>query len=259
VTATTIERSAPRRAPPPFAAQHPWDRNFFALWLALIWFGIVMGFGPEIQKHFAKHETPYPTITHIHGFFFVGWLLLATTQVALIRMRKTAWHRKLGYAMIAWGAAMIVLGPAVAVMEQRRDIGTPLGDPGFFSIQIIDIISFTVLGAAGVLLRSAPSAHKRLMLLATLCIADAGYGRWLPPMTEHAFGGHTSFMAEYLGLYGGTAALIVGLGVYDLITRKRLHPAYVAGAAWGLAGHLTAIALYLNPAWAAFCTGLFRH
>lgn len=256
MTATTMDRGA--RSPlPPFPAQHPWDRNFFALWIALIWFGIVMGFGPEIQKHIVRHETPYPLITHIHGFFFAGWLVLATAQVALIRARKLAWHRTLGYAMTAWGAAMIVLGPAVAWMEQHRDFGTPVGDPGFFAIQAIDIVSFTVLGTAGVLLRKTPAAHKRLMLLATLCIADAGYGRWLPPMTEHALGGHT-FPAEYLGLYGGTAMLIVGMGVYDLITRKRLHPAYIAGAAWGLAGQLLAIVLYFNPAWTAFTTRLFH-
>lgn len=257
MTATTIGRAAPRPAPPAFRARHPWDHNFFALWMALIWLGVAMGFGPEIQKHIVKHETPYPPITHVHGFFFMGWLVLATAQITLIRVRKVAWHRTLGYAMIAWGAAMIILGPAVALMEQHRDFGTPAGDPAFFSIQVIDIISFTVLGTAGVLLRGEAPAHKRLMMLATLCIADAGYGRWLPPFFEHALGGHT-FPAEYLGLYGGTAALIVGMGVYDLITRRRLNPAYAAGAAWALTGQLTAIILYMNPAWAAFTTGLFH-
>jgi hypothetical protein len=152
---------------------------------------------------------------------------------------------------------MIVLGPAVAWMEQHRDFGTPLGDPGFFSIQVIDIISFAVLGTSGVLLRSNASAHKRLMLLATLCIADAGYGRWLPTPLEHAMGGHT-FWPDYLGLYGATALIIVSIGVYDLVTRRRLLPAYAAGAAWGLAGQLTAAVLYFNPAWIAWTTKLFH-
>jgi hypothetical protein len=264
MTATALDRGAPRpdttrqaTPPAPFPAQHPWDRNFFLLWIGLIWFGVAMGFGPEIQKHIANHERPYPLITHVHGFFFMGWLVLATAQILLVRARRTAWHRKLGYAMAAWGGAMIVLGPMVAWMEQHRDFGTPLGDPGFFSIQTIDIISFAVLGTAGVLLRSRPSAHKRLMLIATLCIADAGYGRWLPTPLEHAMGGHT-FWPNYLGLFGVTGLMIVGLGVYDLITRRRLHPAYVAGAAWGLTGQLTASVLYFNPAWIGFTTQLFH-
>jgi hypothetical protein len=103
MTATALERGAPRKAAPPapFPVQHPWDRNAFLAWIALIWFGVLMGFGPEIQKHIANHETPYPLITHVHGFFFMGWLVLATAQVLLIRTRRIAWHRKLGYAMVA--------------------------------------------------------------------------------------------------------------------------------------------------------------
>src|SRR5581483_4970624 len=170
---------------------------------------------------------------------------------------RIAWHRTLGFGMIAWGAAMLVLGPAVAWMEQHRDFGTTVGDPGFFAIQSIDIVSFAVLSTAGVLLRANSSAHKRLMLLATLCIADAGYGRWLPTPLEHAMGGRT-FWPDYLGFYGATALLIVGLGAYDLITRRRLHPAYAAGGAWALTGQLTAMILYLNPAWIAFTTKLFH-
>jgi hypothetical protein len=259
MTATALDRGAPRRATPPapFPAQHPWDRNFFLGWILMIWFGIAMGFGPEIQKHIVNHERPYPLITHVHGAAFMGWLVLATTQVLLIRTRRIPWHRTLGYAMIAWGAAMIVLGPAVAWMEQHRDFGTKDGDPGFFAIQVIDIISFAVLGTAGVLMRGSSSAHKRLMLLATLCIADAGFGRWLPTPLEHSLGGH-KLLPDYLGFYGATALLIVGIGVYDLITRKRLLPAYAAGAAWGLAGQLTAVVLYFNPAWVAFTTKLFH-
>src|SRR5690349_6634627 len=227
MTATALDRAPPRPATPPFPNQHPWDRNFFLLWIGLIWFGIAMGFGPEITKHVVKHERPYPLITHLHGAAFMGWLVLATAQVMLVRTRRLGLHRRLGWIMTGLGAAMVLLGPATAWMEQHRDFGTPDGDPGFFSIQVIDIISFAVLGTAGVLLRANASAHKRLMLLATLCIADAGFGRWLPTPLEHVLGGH-KFLPDYLGLFGATALLIVGVGVYDLITRKRLHPAYAA-------------------------------
>jgi hypothetical protein len=259
MTATALEQGAPKGAAPraPFPARHPWDRNFFLLWIGLIWFGVAMGFGPEIAKHVTNHEHPYPLITHLHGAAFMGWLVLATAQVLLIRTRRAAWHRTLGYAMIPWGAAMILLGLGVAWMEQHRDFGTKDGDPGFFAIQTIDIISFAVLGTAGVLLRANAPAHKRLMLLATLCIADAGYGRWLPDPLEHAMGGRGA-LPDYLGFYGATALLIVGIGVYDLITRRRLQPAYAAGAAWGLGGQLLAVFLLFNPAWIAWTTKLFH-
>jgi hypothetical protein len=258
MTASTLTDAAARAAPrKPFPPAHPWDRNFFLLWVALIWFGIAIGFGPEVFKHFAKHERAFPLITHIHGAAFGGWLVLLTAQVLLIRTRRVAVHRKLGWAMVAWGAAIPVLGLAVAWNAQLRDFGTPASDPGFYSIQLIDCVSFTVLCGAGVLLRNSASAHKRLMLLGTLCIADAGYGRLTGPLMENHFG--KGFSSEYLGLYGATGLMIVGIGAYDLITRKRLHPAYVAGAAWGLAGQALATFLWHDAAWVAYTTRLFHH
>ena len=255
MTASTL--TAPSAAPPkPFAPNHPWDRNFFLTWVALIWLGIGLGFIPEVVKHFAKHERPFPLVTHIHGAVFVGWLTLLTAQVLLIRTRRVAIHRKLGWAMVGWGALIPILGMAVAWNEQLRDFGTAVDDPGFYAIQLIDCVSFTVLSGAGVLLRNNSSAHKRLMLLGTLVIADAGYGRLTGPVMEQAYG--KGFWPEHIGGYGVTAAMIVGIGVYDLITRKRLHPVYLAGAAWALAGQALATFLWHDPAWVAYTTRLFH-
>ena len=258
MTASTLTDAAARTAPRrPFPPAHPWDRNFFLLWVGLIWFGIGLGFIPEVVQHYAKHERPFPLITHIHGAAFGGWLVLLTAQVLLIRTRRVAIHRKLGWAMAGLGIAIPILGLAVAWNAQMRDFGTPLSDPGFYSIQLIDCVSFTVLCGAGVLLRNSASAHKRLMLLGTLCIADAGYARFTGPILEKAYG--KAFWPEHIGLYGVTALMIVGIGAYDLITRKRLHPAYVAGAAWGLAGQATATFLWHDPAWVTYTTHLFTH
>ncbi|MFL5296854.1 MAG: hypothetical protein ACJ798_10785 [Phenylobacterium sp.] len=258
MTASKLAPGAPRGLAPagPFPKDHPWDRNFFLAWVGLIWLGIGLGFGPELVQHVAKHEKPFEPIVHVHGAFFVGWLVLLTAQVLLVRSQRIATHRRLGLAMVGWGAAMLVLGPAVAWVRQRHEFGTPLSDPGFFSIQLIDILSFAVLGGAGVLLRRHASAHKRLMLIATLCIADAGYARFIGPLLEKAYG--KAFWPDYVGVFGVTGLLIVGIGVYDLITRRRLHPAYLAGAAWGLAGQAVAVFLWFNPAWLAFTTRLFH-
>lgn len=259
MTASTLAPRAAGRlaAAPGFPRDHPWDRNFFLLWVALIWLGIGLGFVPELAQHFAKHEKPFPLITHVHGAAFMGWVALLTAQVLLIRSRNVALHRRLGWVMLAWGLAMLALGPATAWNAQTRDAGTAAADPGFFSIQVIDMVSFAVLGGAGVLLRKSPSAHKRLMLLGTLCIADAGYARFTGQSMEHAYG--KGFLPEYIGLFGATGSMIVGIGVYDLITRRRLHPAYVAGAAWGLAGQALATFLWHDAAWVTWTTQLFHH
>ena len=50
-----------------------------------------------------------------------------------------------------------------------------------------------------------------------------------------------------------------GFGAYDLVTRGRLHPAYVAGVLWALALQCTAITLFHNAGWKALTLHLIGH
>jgi pterin-4a-carbinolamine dehydratase len=52
---------------------------------------------------------------------------------------------------------------------------------------------------------------------------------------------------------------MLGLGVYDLLTRRRLHPAYVAAIAFSLALQLMAHALLHDPAWKVLTLRLIGH
>lgn len=240
----------PSAAPSPraFAPNHPWDRNFFLLMAGLAWLGIIRGFGGDIAAHVAKHQPAYPIIVHFHAAIFVSWLLLFTVQILLIRSRKLAVHRKLGMAMVWLIALMILIGPATALTVHHREMHDPAADPAFLAIQFTDILAFAGLVTAGLLLRKSPEAHKRLVLLATLYITDAGFARWLADGTFHLLG--QSYWAQWVAFYGGPNALILGAGAYDLMTRRRLHPLFMIGAAWVFALQLTALALYASPAWA---------
>jgi hypothetical protein len=252
VTATSLDGGAPGVAPRKlFAPNHPWDRNFFALWVALIWVGVLGGFVPEVVQHVAKHAKPFPWIIHVHAVFFLGWLVLLTAQVGLIRLGRPDLHRRLGAMMVAWAAAMIVVGPATAVVMDRLHLSEGAGPDAtaFFAVQGSDILSFAVLIGAALLLRGQPSAHKRLMLLGTLYITDAGFGRLLGDPLTHLFG--RGPFGSFLGFYAGVDLLVLGLGVYDLITRRRLHPAYLAGAAWVFLCQVGAVTALLSPAWQA--------
>ena len=44
-------------------------------------------------------------------------------------------------------------------------------------------------------------------------------------------------------------ALVAVIGLYDLLTRKRLNPAYLAAVAWSIPIHLLAGWLYFQPFW----------
>ncbi|WP_395444181.1 hypothetical protein [Caulobacter sp. UC70_42] len=87
---------------------------------------------------------------------------------------------------------------------------------------MLGILAFAGLIAGGVALRRKAEWHKRLMLCATITILGPGLGRLLP---MPSFG-----EAAPLVMFG--VILLFGLAgpVADLVTRKRVHPAY----AWGL-------------------------
>ena len=239
-------------APAPFAATHKWDRNFFLLMVMTIWLGVLMGFVPEIVHHIQQGHPPEPTIVRIHGTVFVTWLCLLTVQVLLIRSKRLDLHRRLGVVGFYLYPAVVVLGLAASVVVDRRYFGTPDFDPGFLSIQLADMLSFAVLAGAALWLRKTPSAHKRLMLLATIFICDAGFARWwgdgLIGLLGHNYGGLLA------ALYLGDILLVALLGIYDLATRGRLHPVYIFGAGLGLGAELIAIWLYTSPWWTTLST-----
>jgi hypothetical protein len=81
---------------------------------------MVLGFW---QKYFGAGllAAPLPSLTvHIHALLFVGWLVLFAAQIALIWVRRTTLHRKLGYVMGGWAAAMVILGPVTSALALRR-------------------------------------------------------------------------------------------------------------------------------------------
>ena len=122
-------------------------------------------------------------------------------------------------------------------------------------MQFTDILAFVGLTTAGLLMRGVPSAHKRLMLLGLIYISDAGFARFLNgavPAPQGAWG-------EAIRLYVGSDLLMLGLGVYDLATRARLHPAYLSGVVWMIALQGTALLLLGNPTWKALSLHLISH
>ncbi|HEY1880159.1 MAG TPA: hypothetical protein VGG68_09525 [Caulobacteraceae bacterium] len=235
-----------------FAPYHRWDHNFFLSMVALIWFVVLMGFVPAIWTHVVKHKPPYPTAVQIHAAAMVAWLALLTTQVLLIRARRTDLHRKLGVAGICLACLIPFLGIAAAIVVDRAKMATH-PDPAFLSVQLFDMVAFAGAAAAAILMRE-PAAHKRLILLATLACVDAGFSRWLGrPLTKILGDGFVPFMIES---YLGNIVLILAIGGYDLATRRRLNGAFVGGAAWVLGCLFLAGWLYVTPAWAPFAARL---
>lgn len=52
---------------------------------------------------------------------------------------------------------------------------------------------------------------------------------------------------------------MLGVGLYDLATRGRLHPAYVAAFGWCVANEMAAAWLYYQPWWGNITRHLVGH
>ena len=59
-------------------------------------------------------------------------------------------------------------------------------------------------------------------------------------------------------IYFGPNLLILAVGAYDLVTRRRLHPAYVIGVAWVLANQMTALILFAGSVLAGVLQANYR-
>jgi hypothetical protein len=240
-----------------FASYHKWDRDFFLLWVALIWLGVSVGFGRQIAEQVETHQSAPPHIVFVHAAVFIGWLLLLTVQVLLVRSRRVNIHRRLGIAGMVLAVLVVMLGAAVALTMARLRFGAHGTVPPILSFQLAEMLGFTGLSGAAFLLTRQPAAHKRLILLATLYISGAGFARllgwdgvplpWLFDVRGGASLGH--FWPDWAAFSLANDVLILGLGVYDWITRRRLHPAYIAGAAYIAVLQLTAVALMVDPLW----------
>jgi hypothetical protein len=232
----------------PFAPQHASDRNFFLALLILSWVGIIGGFGLDMADHIRQSTYTYPLIVHLHAFFFVGWLVLLTTQMMLVRGKRLHLHRRLGMAMAWLIPVMVVVALATAWTVQRQVALLPgPQDPQFISINLTDMLGFATLAGAAIALRRDPSAHKRLMLLSLFLLSTAGFARlWVLTI---GFAGTDHFWGFFIAYNLGGDIAIALLGGYDLLTRGRLHPAWVLGAGWILVNEFAAAWLYFSPGW----------
>ncbi|HEY8521052.1 MAG TPA: hypothetical protein VIN61_13295 [Gammaproteobacteria bacterium] len=241
--ATRPESASPRIA----AARR--ERMFFgtlALACALI---VLAGFS---RTYYFNGWMPRPfaltPLLHLHGAVFTGWMLLLLAQTALVAAHRVDLHRRLGIAGAAVAAAMVVIGPVVAVTRTADGVIADHGAPPlvFLAVPLVGILVFGVLvGAALYFRRRSPGAHKRLMLLATLEVVMAGTARL--PVVE-SWGP--------LGFFAVTDLLVLALAAYDLATSRRLHPATLWGGLFFVVSQPARLAIGASPAWLAFAAWL---
>ncbi|MFL5542577.1 MAG: hypothetical protein ACJ8J0_26560 [Longimicrobiaceae bacterium] len=203
---------------------------------------VVVGFSPTffLRSYFGGPElTP---LRIAHGSAFTAWVALFVVQTLLVATRRTPVHRRLGVAGAVLAVAMVGLGVALAISAARAGRAPPGQEPrAFLAIPLFDLATFAPLVAAAIWFRGRPETHKRLMLLATLSILGAAAGR-LPPAAVYG----------PLFFFGVVDVLVLAGPVYDLATRRRVHPAYVWGGLLIILSQPLRLVLSGTAAWLAF-------
>jgi hypothetical protein len=228
------------------------DRVPSAVWLGILWVGMIAGFGIDMHG-FVRQIPPPPKVLWVHAFVFTVWMFLLTAQVLLVLRDRVSWHRKFGWFAVSWAFLMAVLGPWAAVAAQVSAVHGPTSYPPFLSVNLVDIVGFLALLAWAITLRKNPAAHKRMMILATISLADPGFAR----VSGHILPEPASMIPWFFYVFYGNVLLIVLMAAWDW-WRGRLMRSFVIGASALLAIELAAALLFFWGPWKTATTAFVQ-
>ena len=136
-------------------------------------------------------------------------------------------------------------------MPSRRRLGgrrRPAPDPlAFLAIPMADMVMFSTFVAAALWMRRNKEAHKRLMLLAYISLMAAATAR-LPGVLP----------LGPLGFFGLAFLFLLAAIIYDLASRRRVHPVYIWGGALLVASVPVRLMVSGTQTWRAIAEFLVR-
>jgi hypothetical protein len=220
------------------------DRRPALVWLSLFWIFVGVGFGSDLHNYL--HEQPaVPKIVHVHAIATTLWLLTATALVLLVETGNVRLHRSLGWFAVGYAALVLMIAPWSEMSWQALNLHTPNTlPPQFLSVAFSGVVCMAVLLAWGLVLRRNSAAHRRVLMLAIICISDAGFSRMVSLVCPFP----THFLGTYLFFEGGTLLLILLMFLWDW-KRDRVMKQFLWAASFVVAVTFTATALFFNSTW----------
>ena len=194
-----------------------WVEKYFYLCMSLLIAAVVVyGFSHTIENKLIHGNPRRPILLWVHAVLFSSWLAFYIAQSVLVRIRNVKLHRTIGWAGLALGTSMVVVGFWEAVVMARFDTSQlhRANRDAFLIVPLFDIVAFAICFGLAILLRKNPERHRRLMLIATCALTGAAFGR-MPLM--HA----------PLYFYGGVDGLILLGALRDLAVSRRIHTVYM--------------------------------
>jgi hypothetical protein len=221
-----------------------YDHLFFSAMSVLISIIVFIGFARTYFLAGIFHTGPLPSaVIHIHGAVFTCWILLLVVQTSLVSRHRVDIHRRVGIFGVCLASLMVVLGVLAATDTLKRNAASPNFDAeSFYAIPLSELIGFTVPAFFAFGLRRRPSTHKRLILIATIAVMTAAFGRW--PV---AFLLHRPLPAMLCSF-----SLFIVLVVYDLAVLRKIQLVTISGSAFVILVELMSFPVGHTAAWHAF-------
>jgi hypothetical protein len=145
---------------------------------------------------------------------------------------------------------MIALGVIAALDAFKRGVTIgPLDTSVSLAIPLLGIAGFTVVIFASWKARRNAPAHKRLILLATVSLVEAAFGRF--PWNQVG-------LSPAAGALTGLLFLLVLVIAYDLFSLHRIHRSTMWALPLTFVLNGFAVPIGMTPAWHSFAAFLHR-
>lgn len=221
------------------------ERRFYLWTASLIAIFVFVGFSRTFYFH-SLFGMPNPSLfLNIHGAVMSGWIVIFLLQTALVSVDRVGAHRVLGTVGAVYAALVVLLGSSATVLSARREVRAHSAFVSAFltvlALELTQMLLFASLVGAAVWLRNRPSYHKRLMLLATLCMLPNVFVRLALPLG----------LQSNIALLSTWATLVLIIALADGFRKRKLHPAFGIG--------VTAALSFMYLAYFGSRTRLWQH
>jgi len=226
------------------------DHLFFGTMSGLIALIVFIGFARTyyLAGTFGAKPLAAP-IVHVHAAVFTCWIAMLVAQTSLVGVGRTNIHRRLGLLGLGLAPLVVILGVVVAFeMLNRFAPVRSVDSPLIFAVALSEIAGFAVPVYFGFRLRRQSLMHKRLIMIGTIAMMTAGFGRW--PVSFLLHRPLPAMLAAF--------TLLVLLIVFDVKSTGRVHRATVLGATWVVFIELSGFAIGHTAAWHALAAQLVR-
>jgi hypothetical protein len=220
------------------------EHLFFSGMSVLIAMVVFIGFARTYYLARFFDAKPLPAaVVHVHGAVFTCWIALLIAQTSLVGTGHTSTHRRLGLSGLVLAPLVVVLGVLVAdEMLNRTSMIPGFNSPLIFAVALSEITAFAVPVFFAFRLRRKPAAHKRLVIIGTIAMTTAGFGRWPIGFLLH----------KPLPAMLAAFTLLAFVIAFDLMSTRRPHQATVLGCSWVVLIELSGFAVGHTAFWQAF-------